>query len=84
MTSASVNGYIEEMMEGQKVVKVFTHEQKTLAGFRELNDKLQDSAKQRQQLRQHHHARHGPAGQHQLRRLRSGGRGHGRAAMWAA
>ena len=41
-----VNGYIEEMMEGQKVVKVFTHEQKTLAGFRELNDKLKDSAKQ--------------------------------------
>ena len=41
-----VNGYIEEMMEGQKVVKVFTHEQKTLAGFRELNDKLKNSAKQ--------------------------------------
>ena len=40
------NGYIEEMMEGQKVVKVFTHEQKTLEGFRELNDKLKDSAKQ--------------------------------------
>ena len=41
-----VNGYIEEMMEGQKVVKVFTHEQKALAGFRELNDQLKDSAKQ--------------------------------------
>ena len=41
-----VNGYIEEMMEGQKVVKVFTHEQKTLEGFRELNDKLKDSANQ--------------------------------------
>ena len=41
-----VNGYIEEMMEGQKVVKVFTHEQKALEGFRELNDKLKDSAKQ--------------------------------------
>ena len=41
-----VNGYIEEMMEGQKVVKVFTHEQKTLDGFRALNDKLKDSAKQ--------------------------------------
>ena len=41
-----VNGYIEEMMEGQKVVKVFTHEQKTLEGFRELNDKLKESAKQ--------------------------------------
>ena len=41
-----VNGYIEEMMEGQKVVKVFTHEQKALEGFRELNDKLKDSARQ--------------------------------------
>ena len=41
-----VNGYIEEMMEGQKVVKVFTHEQKTLEGFRDLNDKLKESAKQ--------------------------------------
>ena len=35
-----VNGYIEEMMEGQKVVKVFTHEQKTLEGFRELTERL--------------------------------------------
>ena len=39
-----VNGYIEEMMEGQKVVKVFTHEQKTLEGFRKLNDQLKESA----------------------------------------
>ena len=39
-----VNGYIEEMMEGQKVVKVFTHEQQTLAGFRQLNDQLKESA----------------------------------------
>ena len=42
----SLNGFIEEMMEGQKVVKVFTHEQQTLAGFRELNDQLKESAKQ--------------------------------------
>ena len=41
-----VNGYIEEMMEGQKVVKVFTHEQQTLDGFRQLNDQLKESAKQ--------------------------------------
>ena len=41
-----VNGYIEEMMEGQKVVKVFTHEQKALDGFRQLNDQLKESAKQ--------------------------------------
>ena len=32
------------MMEGQRVVKVFTHEQKALAGFRQLNDQLKDSA----------------------------------------
>jgi ATP-binding cassette subfamily B protein len=32
------------MMEGQKVVKVFTHEQKALDGFRQLNDQLKDSA----------------------------------------
>ena len=41
-----LNGYIEEMMEGQKVVKVFTHEQKALDGFRQLNDKLKESAEQ--------------------------------------
>lgn len=34
-----VNGYIEEMMEGQKVVKVFCHEEKSLEQFRELNNK---------------------------------------------
>ncbi len=39
-----VNGYIEEMMEGQKVVKVFCHEEESLARFRELNDNLRDSA----------------------------------------
>ncbi len=40
----AVNGYIEEMMEGQKVVKVFCHEQKSLDQFYELNDKLRKSA----------------------------------------
>lgn len=39
-----VNGYIEEMMEGQKVVKVFCHEDKSLADFKELNDTLFDSS----------------------------------------
>lgn len=39
-----VNGYIEEMMEGQKVVKVFCHEEKSLAEFKEINEKLRDSA----------------------------------------
>lgn len=38
------NGYIEEMMKGQKVVKVFNHEEKSIEEFKELNDKLFDSA----------------------------------------
>lgn len=38
------NGYIEEMMEGQKVVKVFNHEKKSIEKFKELNDKLFHSA----------------------------------------
>ena len=41
---AAVNGYIEEMMNGQKVVKVFTHEQESIEKFNELNDQLFDSA----------------------------------------
>lgn len=40
----TVNGYIEEMMSGQKVVKVFNYEEKNLQKFRELNEKLRDSA----------------------------------------
>ena len=40
----AVNGYIEEMMSGQKVVKVFCHEDKTLEQFREINNELRDSA----------------------------------------
>lgn len=39
-----VNGYIEEMMDGQKVVKVFCHEEETLSQFRVLNDQLRESA----------------------------------------
>ncbi|MDE6591978.1 MAG: ABC transporter ATP-binding protein/permease [Oscillospiraceae bacterium] len=35
-----VNGYIEEMIDGQKVVKVFVHEDKSKAEFKELNDAL--------------------------------------------
>ena len=40
----TVNGYIEEMMEGQKVVKVFCHEDKSLEEFKKLNDELCESA----------------------------------------
>ena len=39
-----VNGYIEEMMEGQKVVKVFCHEEESMEKFRELNEQLFESA----------------------------------------
>lgn len=41
----AVNGHIEEMMSGQKVVKVFCHEDKSLEEFRAMNDKLRVSAK---------------------------------------
>ena len=39
-----VNGFIEEMMEGQKVVKVFCHEEENIRQFNELNDNLYHSA----------------------------------------
>jgi ATP-binding cassette subfamily B protein len=39
-----VNGFIEEMLNGQKVVKVFTHEQQNIEDFNELNEQLFDSA----------------------------------------
>ena len=39
-----VNGYIEEMIEGQKVVKVFCHEEENVKRFDELNEDLCDSA----------------------------------------
>lgn len=41
---AVVNGYIEEMMNGQKVVKVFTHEEESIENFNKLNDQLFHSA----------------------------------------
>lgn len=40
----AVNGYIEEMMNGQKVVKVFCHEEENKRSFKELNDRLFVSA----------------------------------------
>jgi ATP-binding cassette subfamily B protein len=40
-----LNGYIEEMIEGQKVVKVFRHEQEAIEGFGLLNEKVKDSAR---------------------------------------
>ena len=38
------NGYIEEMITGQKVIKVFCHEEESIRKFNELNDQLYDSA----------------------------------------
>lgn len=38
------NGYIEEMMKGQRVVKVFNHEKKSVEEFTALNDQLFDSS----------------------------------------
>ena len=40
----AMNGYIEEMVEGQKVVKVFNHENKAIAQFSGLNDSYRDAA----------------------------------------
>lgn len=40
----AANGYIEEMMQGQKVVKVFCHEEKSIEEFKKLNDELFHSA----------------------------------------
>ena len=41
---ARVNGFIEEMMTGQKVVKVFCHEQQAIDEFEEINEQLRSSA----------------------------------------
>lgn len=40
----TVNGYIEEMISGQKVVKVFCHEEECIEDFKKLNNQLRDSA----------------------------------------
>ena len=41
----NINGYIEEMLEGQKVVKVFCHEEKSEEGFDKKNDLLYEDAR---------------------------------------
>ena len=40
----AVDGFIEEMMDGQKVVKVFCHEEAAMRDFHKVNEKLRDSA----------------------------------------
>lgn len=45
-----VNAYIEEMMEGQKVVKVFCHERENIEAFRKINQELRESTKSANQI----------------------------------
>ncbi len=40
----ALNGYVEEMIEGQKVIKVFNHEDETIADFSQLNEHLRENA----------------------------------------
>ena len=40
----TLNGYVEEMIEGQKVVKVFNHEEEAIADFSQLNESLRENA----------------------------------------
>ena len=49
MDLGRLNGYIEEMIEGKKVVKVFCHEEKAEEGFDKVNDKLAASARKANQ-----------------------------------
>ena len=39
----AVDGFIEEMLDGQKVVKVFCHEEEAMADFHKVNEKLRNS-----------------------------------------
>ena len=48
ISTGQVEGYIEEMMNGQKVVKVFNHEEESKAKFDILNEGLFDDAKKAQ------------------------------------
>lgn len=43
---ASMNGYIEEMLNGQKVIKIFCHEPQSKTGFQEKNDSMYESSVQ--------------------------------------
>ena len=66
-----VNGYIEEMINGQKVIKVFCHEEKCKEQFDELNDELRENAASANTyLRKHPHADHD---EHRQPAVRSGG-----------
>ena len=71
-----LDGYIEEMMAGQKVVKVFNHEEESLRAFREKNEALRKAGTGAQSCGHHDSG----GGQHLLRQLRpcgGAGRHHG-------
>ena len=70
-----VNGYIEEMVSGQKVVKVFNHEPANLRVFQAKNEALRQGGHRGPELRRHHGA---GGGQHFLYQLRHCG------GWWAA
>lgn len=44
MDLGAVDGFIEEMLDGQKVVKVFCHEEAAMRDFHEVNERLRNSA----------------------------------------
>lgn len=66
-----VNGYIEEMINGQKVIKVFCHEEKCKEQFDELNDELRENAASANTFSKHPHADHD---EHRQSAVRSGWR----------
>ena len=65
-----LNGYIEEMVSGQKVVKVFNHEEANLTKFPRAQRGPAQGRRGRAELRRHHGARRGHHFLHQLRHRR--------------
>ena len=63
----AANGFIEETIEGQKVVKIFNHEEKVLAEFGELNDGLQHAGDVCEHVCERPDAHHGQLLAHRLR-----------------
>ena len=64
----AVDGFIEEMLDGQKVVKVFCHEEAAKEDFQKVNDRLRDSANKAVNAGQREHRRGQLRGGHDCRR----------------
>ena len=77
-----VNGYIEEMMNGQKVVKVFCHEEAAIERFDELNDELFHSADKANAFALVAMPVNAQLGQPELCALRHHRRRHGHCRIW--